>query len=71
MAEIPADFNEALEKAGLGAFFAECTAPHQGEYLKWLGEAKRPETRAKRIQQALKMLSDKRAEEEARAKRRS
>lgn len=66
MAEIPPDFSAALKSAGLAAFFAGCTGPHQREYLKWIGEAKRPETRCKRIQQAMGMLADKRREEKAR-----
>ena len=50
MPEIPRDFAEALQAAGLAAFFADCTAAHQREYLKWIGEAKRPATRSKRVQ---------------------
>lgn len=69
MTEIPPDFLEALKHAGLAGFFAECTAAHRREYLKWIAEAKRPETRQARIVQAVKMISTKRAEEATRAKR--
>jgi uncharacterized protein YdeI (YjbR/CyaY-like superfamily) len=32
---------------------------HQNEYLKWINQAKRPETRAKRIAKTLEMLIQK------------
>jgi uncharacterized protein YdeI (YjbR/CyaY-like superfamily) len=67
MNSIPQDFADALERAGLTAFFADCTVPHQREYLKWVTEAKRPETRKTRIEKAMHMLAQKRAEETARA----
>lgn len=56
---IPPEFQAALDanpaaKATLTAF-----APsHRREYLEWIGEAKRPETRDKRIAQAIEMLND-------------
>ena len=68
--ETPHDFAVALKKAGLAAFFADCTAPHRREYLKWIGEAKKPETRLSRIAKAVQALSAKSAEEAARAKKR-
>ena len=58
MPEIPRDFAEALQAAGLAAFFADCTAAHQREYLKWINEAKRLETRNKRIAQAVQMIAE-------------
>ena len=68
MNPIPQDLAEALECAGLTAFFADCTIPHQREYLKWVAEAKRPEARKTRIEKAMHMLAEKRAEETARAR---
>lgn len=65
---VPADFKQALEAARLADFFADCTASHQREYLKWVGEAKRPETRKTRIEKAMQHIAAKRAEEMARAK---
>jgi uncharacterized protein YdeI (YjbR/CyaY-like superfamily) len=70
MSDLPQDFADALKNAGLGPFFAECTNAHRGEYLKWIVEAKRPETRKARIEKSIKMLSEKRAEEDARARKR-
>lgn len=71
MSELPEDFAAALKSASLAAFFADCTSAHRREYLKWIAEAKRPETRKARIERAMQMLSEKRAEENARAKRRT
>ena len=70
MPDIPSDFAAALKQAGLDAFFRDCTAPHQREYLKWIGEAKKPETRAKRIADAVVRISAKRDEEMAKQKKR-
>ena len=63
MAEIPPEFAKALKAAGLADFFAGCTAAHRREYLQWIGEAKKPETRTARSQKAVKMLAAKRAQE--------
>jgi uncharacterized protein YdeI (YjbR/CyaY-like superfamily) len=68
MTNLPQDFLDALRTAGLANFFAEATHAHQREYLRWITEAKRPETRAKRIQQAVERIAQKRAEEAARTK---
>lgn len=71
MNEIPGDLADALKKAGLDEFFADGTGPHQREYLKWIGEAKRPDTRASRIAKAVTMIAVKSAEEAARVKKKS
>ena len=69
MSDLPKDFADALKSAGLAAFFADCTNAHRNEYLKWIGEAKRPEARKTRIEKAVKMISAKRAQEDARSRR--
>jgi Bacteriocin-protection, YdeI or OmpD-Associated len=71
MDETPKDFLVALKENGLADFFSYCTKARCREYLKWIGEAKRPETRTKRISQAVKMISKKSAEEVARSKKES
>jgi uncharacterized protein YdeI (YjbR/CyaY-like superfamily) len=71
MNNIPQDIADALKSAGLAEFFADCTPAHRNEYLKWIGEAKRPETRQARIGKAMQMISNKCAEEETRAKKRA
>jgi uncharacterized protein YdeI (YjbR/CyaY-like superfamily) len=55
--EIPADLAAAL--AGCppaGASFAALAASHRAEYLRWIDEAKRPETRARRIASTVERL---------------
>ncbi|HUJ72987.1 MAG TPA: YdeI/OmpD-associated family protein [Verrucomicrobiae bacterium] len=69
MADIPKDFSKALKTSGLAEFFSSCPPSHRREYLKWIAEAKRPETRKNRIQKAMKTLSVKRAEKSARPKK--
>ena len=69
MNDVPRDLATALKAAGLSEFFAGCTNAHQREYLRWIGEAKRAETRKERIGKAMKMLSAKHTEESARAKK--
>ena len=69
MANIPKDVSKALKDCGLAEFFSAYAPSHQREYLKWITEAKKPETRKKRIQKALKMLSDKRSEKSAHSKK--
>jgi hypothetical protein len=64
MAEIPPDLASALKGAGLADFFRGCTHAHRSEYLKWIGDAKRPETRSNRIGRVLRALSDKRSRED-------
>ena len=71
MSDLPKDFADALKAAGLTDFFANCTNSHRREYLKWVSEAKRPETRSKRIAKAMKMIANRRAEENARAKKKA
>ncbi|HEX3728664.1 MAG TPA: YdeI/OmpD-associated family protein [Opitutaceae bacterium] len=68
-ATTPPDLAAVLKKAGLAEFFADCTPSHRREYLKWIGEAKKPETRAKRIGQAAERIGAKAAEEARRRKK--
>ena len=51
----------ALEDALLGddeakAAFARLSVSHRTEYARWIGEAKRAETRSRRVQHALEMI---------------
>ena len=64
MPGIPSDLASALKSAGLADFFRDCTDAHRNEYLRWIAEAKRPETRRDRIGKALKALSERRSREE-------
>jgi len=69
MIDIPQDFADALEDAKLADFFRACASSHQNEHLKWIAEAKRPETRKTRIAKAVRMLSEKHAEKQGRPKK--
>jgi uncharacterized protein YdeI (YjbR/CyaY-like superfamily) len=71
MNDLPPDLAVALKAAGLSEFFTGCTNAHRREYLRWIGEAKRDASRKERIEKAMKMLSDKRKEEDARTKKKA
>jgi uncharacterized protein YdeI (YjbR/CyaY-like superfamily) len=68
MTKVPKDFSEALKKNGLADYFAQNAPSHQKEYLKWVTEAKKPETRAVRIAKAMKMLAEKRAQKDLKSR---
>ena len=53
------DIQENLAKAGLEDIFNKLPSSHQKEYIKWIEEAKKPETRRKRIQKMLEMVKRK------------
>jgi uncharacterized protein YdeI (YjbR/CyaY-like superfamily) len=67
MNNIPQDIADALKSARLAEFFADCTPAHRNEYLKWIGEAKRPETRKARIGKAIQMISNSTARQNAKS----
>lgn len=55
--EIPHDLQAVLESnPKAGEFFHKLSYTHQKEYVDWILEAKRPETRQRRIIQAVEML---------------
>lgn len=62
---VPNDLASALAHAGLTEFFSGCTPAHKREYLKWIEEAKRPETRQSRIEHSIVMLAQRRSKEVA------
>lgn len=54
---VPADLDAALERHAEARCAFERLAPsHQQEYLSWIEEAKRPETRARRIEKTVERL---------------
>ena len=56
--EIPEDLAEALEEdLQAKAFFEALAYTHRREYVVWIVEAKRAETRQRRVREALEMLS--------------
>lgn len=54
----PKDFAEALKKSGLADVFEKMSYTHQKEYVNSITEAKREETRARRIEKALEMIAE-------------
>lgn len=57
LVEIPLDFQQALaDHPEANAHFKNLAASHQKEYVRWITDAKREETRAKRITQTIEKL---------------
>jgi len=57
--EIPPDLAEALKEANLIETFAKMSYTHQKEYVNAVNEAKREETRIRRIEKTIAMLREK------------
>ena len=58
-AETPADLEAALQGNGAAAGTFESFSPScRREYVEWVSEAKRPETRARRIAQAVEWIAE-------------
>ncbi|MBS1794147.1 MAG: DUF1905 domain-containing protein [Acidobacteria bacterium] len=58
--EIPADLAAALEKSGLSEKFAKMSYTHRKEYVNAVNDAKKPETRVRRIDGTIAKLVMKR-----------
>jgi hypothetical protein len=56
---VSADVKKALQTAGLWEMFGRLAYSHRKEYVIWIEDAKKPETRAKRIQKMVEMLKAK------------
>ena len=53
---IPPEFARLLRKEGLQATFEKLSYTHRKEYSRWITEAKKEETREKRLAKAVEML---------------
>ena len=53
------DIKSALERAGLLDNFLTLAPSHQKEYFKWIDEAKKSDTRMRRIEKMIEILRDK------------
>ena len=54
---IPAELSEALsENEAAERIFAALPSSHRNEYLRWISEAKRAETRRRRAAKAVEMM---------------
>ena len=51
--KVPDDLDSALGDAGVRHAFGALSYSHQREYVTWIEEAKKPETRARRISQTV------------------
>jgi uncharacterized protein YdeI (YjbR/CyaY-like superfamily) len=55
--EVPPDFQAALKKSPEAKrFFEELSYTHRKEYVRWITEAKKEETRLRRLAKAVEML---------------
>ncbi len=57
--EMPAEFAEALRKNKKAQeTFSKLAPTYQKQYLGWIEVAKRPDTKAKRIEESVRMLAE-------------
>lgn len=57
--EVPEPFLKLMKKEGLLPFFESLSYTHRKEYCRWITEAKKGETRARRLEKAVEMLKAK------------
>jgi hypothetical protein len=53
---VPPAFKALMKKAGVLPFFETLSFTHRKEYCRWIIEAKKEETRTRRLEKALEML---------------
>ena len=56
--EVPDDLARALTKAKLRKRLDAMSYSHQREYVQWIDEAKKPETRARRVDQTIERIRE-------------
>jgi hypothetical protein len=54
--EVPDDLAAAMQRDGLTPFFEGLSLTHRREYVRWITEAKREDTRTKRLEKAAQMM---------------
>ncbi len=57
--EVPNDLDAAIRRAGVSAAWEKLSYTHRKEHVRAVEEAKKPETRLKRIEKAIEMLAAK------------
>jgi len=57
--EVPEPFMKLMKKEGLLPFFESLSYTHRKEYCRWITEAKKEETRTRRLEKAVEMLKAK------------
>ena len=55
---LPEDLAVALAEAGVGEVFDALSYTHRREYVSWVEEAKREETRTKRVARTVELLRE-------------
>ena len=63
----PADVGEELERQNLLSVFESLSPSHRREYLRWIDDARTPETRRRRLASTIEELASRRAKTELRA----
>jgi uncharacterized protein YdeI (YjbR/CyaY-like superfamily) len=53
---VPAALEKLLKREGLLGSFEQLSATHRREYCRWVSNAKKEETRAKRLEKTVEML---------------
>ena len=56
--EVPPEFTKRMKDEGVFAQFEALGFTHRKEYCRWIAEAKKEETRLKRVGKAIEMLRD-------------
>ena len=54
---VPPELQARMKKAGVVAFFESLSFTHRKEYSRWIAEAKKDETRARRLDRAIELLT--------------
>lgn len=54
--EVPDDLQQQLESSGMLTIFEGLSYTHRKEYCRWITDAKKPETRTRRLEKAVEML---------------
>ena len=54
--EVPAQFEKLIKKEGLLSVFEKLSYTHRKEYCRWITDAKKEETRSRRLAKAIEML---------------
>ena len=56
--EVPPELKARMKKAGVLPFFESLSFTHRKEYSRWITEAKKDETRARRLDKAIELLTN-------------
>ena len=54
--DVPPEFEKLMKKEGLLPSFEKLSYTHRKEYCRWITEAKKEETRSRRLEKAVEML---------------